>query len=193
MQKMQPARISRRTGTRFLILVAMFGGIGALLLWAKATATNVPGISLPAALQDFITLTLSVVVEALPFVILGAVVSAIIRLYVPPQLFVRLLPQQPALRRLYVSLLGTFMPVCECGNVPVARGLMLRGLSVSESTTFLLAAPIINPVTLFATSQAFRFDPSIVWTRMAGASFLYCPVMTSRWDRPRARLRGPAR
>src|SRR5918993_1080752 len=64
---------------------------------------------------------------------------------------------------------ATFMPVCECGNVPVARGLVIRGLSVAESTTFLLAAPIINPVTLLATSQAFRLDPSIVWIRLAGA------------------------
>jgi uncharacterized protein len=61
------------------------------------------------------------------------------------------------------------MPVCECGNVPVARGFIIRGLSVSESMTFLLAAPILNPVTLLSTSQAFRLDPSIVWIRMAGA------------------------
>ena len=45
---------------------------------------------------------------------------------------------------------------------------MIRGLSVAESTTFLLAAPIINPVTLLATYQAFPLDPSIVWIRMAG-------------------------
>jgi uncharacterized protein len=53
--------------------------------------------------------------------------------------------------------------------VPVARGFIIRGLSVSESMTFLLAAPILNPVTLLSTSQAFRLDPSIVWIRMAGA------------------------
>ena len=40
-----------------------------------------------------------------------------------------------------------FMPVCECGNVPVARGLVVRGLSIPDSMTFLLAAPIVNPVT----------------------------------------------
>jgi uncharacterized membrane protein YraQ (UPF0718 family) len=49
------------------------------------------------------------------------------------------------------------------------RGLVIRGLSVGESMTFLLAAPILNPVTLLSTSQAFRLDPSIVWLRMAGA------------------------
>jgi uncharacterized membrane protein YraQ (UPF0718 family) len=33
----------------------------------------------------------------------------------------------------------------------------------------LLAAPILNPVTLLTTYQAFPLDPSIVWIRMAGA------------------------
>jgi uncharacterized protein len=100
---------------------------------------------------------------------LGALVSAVIRLVGSTERLIQLLPKRPLLRRLSISLLGTFMPVCECGNVPVARGFIIRGLSVSESMTFLLAAPILNPVTLLSTSQAFRLDPSIVWIRMAGA------------------------
>ena len=126
------------------------------------------GLSLPRAVQDFVTLTLSIMVEATPFVILGALVSAAIRIYVPAQRIVAFLPRRPAFRRLWISFLGMFMPVCECGNMPVARGLIFKGLSISDSTTFLLAAPIINPVTLFSTSQAFRLDPSIVWLRLAG-------------------------
>jgi hypothetical protein len=48
------------------------------------------------------------------------------------------------------------MPVCECGNIPVAKRLIMKGLSVSQSFTFLLAAPIINPVTIIATYEAFK-------------------------------------
>jgi uncharacterized membrane protein YraQ (UPF0718 family) len=65
-----------------------------------------------------------------------------------------------------------FMPVCECGSVPVARGLVVRGLSIPDSMTFLLAAPIVNPVTLLAISQAFRLDQAMVWIRLAGALFI---------------------
>jgi uncharacterized protein len=99
-------------------------------------------------------------------------VSVVIRLFALTQRLIQLLPKRPLLRRLAISLCGTFMPVCECGNMPVARGLVIKGLSVAESMTFLLAAPIINPVTLLTTSQAFRLDPSIVWIRMAGALFI---------------------
>src|SRR5215203_3888069 len=168
MQKTQAVGLNKRAVVRFLLLLLGFALAGALLLWLKAVATNVLSLSLPTELQDLITLALSIVVEALPFVILGALVSVIVRFFAPTERILRLLPKRPLLRRLSISLFGTFMPVCECGNVPVARGLVIRGLSVAESTTFLLAAPIINPVTLLATSQAFPLDPSIVWIRMAG-------------------------
>ena len=162
---------------RFLTLLVGFGAVGALLVCLKFAPADLLELSLPLSssssssseLQDFLTLALSIVVEALPFVVLGALVSALIRLFGPTQRLLQLLPKRPMLRRLSISLLGSFMPVCECGNVPVARGLVIRGLSVGESMTFLLAAPILNPVTLLSTSQAFRLDPSIVWLRMAGA------------------------
>jgi uncharacterized membrane protein YraQ (UPF0718 family) len=168
MQRAQPARHSRWALVRALLLGVGFALAGAFLLWLKTVETDGLGLSLPSELQDFTTLALSIVVEALPFVILGALVSVIVRLFAPTERILRLLPKRPLLRRLSISLFGTFMPVCECGNVPVARGLVIRGLSVAESTTFLLAAPIINPVTLLATYQAFPLDPSIVWIRMAG-------------------------
>jgi len=168
MQRAQPARHNRWAFVSSLLLGVAFVLAAAFLLWLKTVETDGLGLSLPSELQDFTTLALSIVVEALPFVILGALVSVIVRLFAPTQRILRLLPKRPLLRRLSISLFGTFMPVCECGNVPVARGLVIRGLSVAESTTFLLAAPIINPVTLLATSQAFRLDPSIVWIRMAG-------------------------
>ena len=169
MQKAQAVKDNKGSFVSFLLLLVTFGLVAALLLWLKVAAANTLELALPNEIQDFITLALSIVVEALPFVVLGALVSAIIRLFGATQRLMHLLPKRPLLRRLSISLLGTFMPVCECGNVPVARGLVIRGMSVSESMTFLLAAPILNPVTLLATSQAFRLDPSIVWIRMAGA------------------------
>jgi uncharacterized membrane protein YraQ (UPF0718 family) len=171
-QEPQALKPNNRSIAHFLMLLVGFGAVAVLLLWLKAAMADASSVSLPNELQDFITLTLSVIIEALPFVILGALVSTAIRLFVSTERLIRLLPKRPLLKRLSISLLGTFMPVCECGNMPVARGLMFKGLSVADSTTFLLAAPILNPVTLLATYQAFSLDPSIVWIRMAGALFI---------------------
>src|SRR5918995_5481570 len=126
MQKTQAVGLNKRAVVRFLLLLMGFALAGALLLWLKAVATNGSGLSLPTRLQDLTTLALSIVVEALPFVILGALVSVIVRLFAPTQRILQLLPKRPLLRRLSISLFGTFMPVCECGNVPVARGEQFR-------------------------------------------------------------------
>jgi uncharacterized protein len=120
-------------------------------------------------LQDFITLMLGIIVEAFPFVVLGVLVSVIVALYFKAEWIVKILPQNRFLSHILISLLGVFMPVCECGNIPVARRMMLKGFSASQSLTFLLAAPIINPVTYISTAEAFSFDPSVVVIRMLAA------------------------
>ncbi|MDQ4137328.1 MAG: permease [Actinomycetota bacterium] len=127
------------------------------------------GLSLPALLSDFVTLTLSVVIESLPFVVLGILLSIVVQVWLPEHLLHRVLPRNAAGRRLAISLLGILLPVCECGNVPLARGLMIRGFSVSESITFLLAAPILNPVTIITTYQVFGWDDGILLARVLGA------------------------
>ncbi|QEO08925.1 permease [Protaetiibacter larvae] len=126
------------------------------------------GGGLPNAVRDFFTLSISVLVESLPFVFLGVLLSILVQVWVPASLFDRLLPRRPVLRRAAMSLLGVLLPVCECGNVPLARALIIRGLTVSESLTFLLAAPILNPVTIVTTLQAFGWDHGILVGRVVG-------------------------
>ena len=125
-------------------------------------------IDLPKQVQDFITLSLGIIIEALPFVMLGLFFSIIVRLWLPHDWLLKYLPKQPFLRRALISLLGVFMPVCECGNVPLARGLLAKGLTPAESLTFLLAAPILNPVTIITTQQAFSDDNTVLIARILG-------------------------
>ncbi|UBH04564.1 hypothetical protein K8P10_000075 [Leucobacter sp. Psy1] len=123
---------------------------------------------LPDRLSDFVTLSVSVFIESLPFVFLGILLSIVVQVWLPPTLIERVLPRRPALRRAALSLLGVLLPVCECGNVPLARGLILRGFTPAEALTFLLAAPILNPVTIITTYQAFGWDHGILVARILG-------------------------
>lgn len=43
--------------------------------------------------------------------------------------------------------------------------LLRRGLTVPDAMTFLLAAPILNPVTVITTYQAFGFADGILVSR----------------------------
>lgn len=131
---------------------------------------------LPDRAQDFITLTSSIIIESLPFVILGILLSILVQVWLPDNFIIRHLPKQPFLRRACISLLGVFLPVCECGNVPLARGLIVKGFTVPESLTFLLAAPILNPITIITTHQAFGGDNTILIARLVGG-FLIANVI----------------
>lgn len=123
---------------------------------------------LPSAGRDFFTLSVSVMVESMPFVFLGIGISILVQIWLPDRIW-GWLPRNPVMRRMVLSVLGVVFPVCECGNVPMARGLMMRGLGVGESLTFLMAAPILNPVTIITTYQAFGFDDGILLGRIVGA------------------------
>ncbi len=116
--------------------------------------------------HDFMTLACSLIVEALPFVVLGVTISVLIQVFLPTHTLMRLMPKHRAARRIVVSFLGILMPVCECGNVPVARGLMARGFTSQEAIVFLLAAPSVNIVTFIATYQAFNQQPSMAIARV---------------------------
>lgn len=157
-----PARTSRaRLAIAGVVLVV---GMAALRVFAPESGA----IDLGNAAQDFVTLSLSVVIESLPFVFLGIGLAVVVQVWVPEHVLMRLLPRTPVLRRSVLSLLGVLLPVCECGNVPLSRGLIMRGLTVPEAMTFLVAAPIINPVTILTTYQAFGFDDGILVARVLG-------------------------
>jgi uncharacterized membrane protein YraQ (UPF0718 family) len=88
---------------------------------------------------------------------------------VTPEWILTKVPKNKYASHAIISLLGIVMPVCECGNVPVVRRFMLHGFSVSQATTFLLAAPIVNPITFISTWEAFGFDRSVAIIRVIAA------------------------
>ena len=160
----------KRSGIRMRTVVGLFvglAGIGAVFVVRALTPALGPW-SLPNRAQDLLTLSISVIIESLPFVILGIVLSILVQVWVPDRWIMRILPRNEFLRRAMISFLGIFLPVCECGNVPLARGLIVKGFTVSESMTFLLAAPIVNPITILTTGQAFGFDSWIFAARLVG-------------------------
>ena len=144
-------------------LAVLVGLIGVVWLRVLTDQTLQP---FQGQMQDVLTLAISLLVESLPFIILGIGLSIVVQVFVPESWLVKWLPRNPFGRRAIVSLFGMFLPVCECGNVPLARGLMGRGYSVGDSVTFLLAAPIVNPVTIITTHQAFGFDDGILVARL---------------------------
>lgn len=117
-------------------------------------------------LNSAFTLFLSLLVEAVPFLLLGVLFSGLLLFFVDERKLVRLLPKNPLLGAFAGSCVGFLFPVCECGNVPVARRLLMQGAPSPVAIGFLLAAPTINPIVFWATWTAFRDQPEIVFLRV---------------------------
>ncbi|MBV9387400.1 MAG: permease [Chroococcidiopsidaceae cyanobacterium CP_BM_ER_R8_30] len=117
-------------------------------------------------LNNAFTLFLSLLVEAMPFLLLGVLFSGVLLLFIDERRLIAKLPKNPMLGALVGSFIGFLFPVCECGNVPVARRLLMQGVSAPVAIGFLLAAPTINPIVIWATWTAFRDQPEIVVLRI---------------------------
>lgn len=156
----QPASATNR----WLAVAAITTALTVLTL----LTTLLPQDLVPWQARDAGTLALGVFIESFPFVVLGTVVAVAVQFWVPQHLLLRILPRSAWLRRGVLSLLGFLLPVCECGNVPLARGLLRRGFAPAEAITFVLAAPLLNPVTIITTYQAFGFQDGILIARIVG-------------------------
>jgi uncharacterized membrane protein YraQ (UPF0718 family) len=117
-------------------------------------------------LNNGFTLFLSLLVEAMPFLLLGVLFSSLLLFFVDERKLVEKMPKNPLLGALVGSMIGFLFPVCECGNVPVARRLLMQGVPTPVAIGFLLAAPTINPIVIWATWTAFRDQPEIVVLRV---------------------------
>ena len=105
--------------------------------------------------STFALIFTSIVVEALPFILFGALVSAAIAVWVPMRTIEWIGRLPLALQVPGAAVAGFAFPVCECGSVPVARRLIMRGVHPAAGLAFMLAAPIVNPIVLASTWVAY--------------------------------------
>lgn len=134
------------------------------------------------ALRTGATVFVAVCVQAMPFLVLGVLVSGAIAAFVPARLLRRVLPARPALAVPVAGLAGVALPGCECASVPVARRLMQQGVPEPVALAFLLAAPAVNPVVLVATAVAFPAAPQMVLARFL-ASLATALLLGWAWAR----------
>jgi uncharacterized membrane protein YraQ (UPF0718 family) len=108
------------------------------------------------SLPDFSYAFLSVLLEGVPFILIGTLLSGIIDEFLPSRVMVRFLPRNAFLGICLSGTMGLVFPMCECGVVPVVRRLINKGLPVSNAIAYMLGAPIVNLIVLASTYVAFR-------------------------------------
>lgn len=108
---------------------------------------------------------ISILIEAIPFILIGVILSGIIQMFVSEEMIARIMPKNRFLAVLFGALAGVLFPACECGIIPITRRLLLKGVPLHAGVAFMLTAPIINPIVLFSTFIAFGNRWSIVFYR----------------------------
>ena len=142
---------------RLILIVIAFAAVALLLAAILGTGDDAGTI-----LSIFSTRFLGIFIEAVPFLLLGTLASGLIDAFIGADDIARWVPRNPLLATLVGTFMGFAFPVCECGVVPVVRRLYTKGLPMSVGVTFLLAAPVINPVVLVSTYVAFGFGAVLI-------------------------------
>lgn len=124
---------------------------------------------IPNSVLQMSTIFLSIVIEALPFVLLGCLISGALQVFLTPDRVKRWLPDNRFLSILTGSVLGFFFPSCECGIVPIVHQFVKKGVPVHTAFAFMLTAPIINPIVIFSTFIAFGNSWEMAGWRMVGS------------------------
>jgi uncharacterized protein len=111
------------------------------------------------------TIFISILIEALPFILLGVLISGIIQIFVTEEMMARIIPKNKILAVFSAAFIGAIFPACECGIVPITRRLMAKGVPLYAAIPFMLTGPVINPIVLFSTYIAFGNNWNMVLYR----------------------------
>lgn len=117
---------------------------------------------------DFSIIFTSIILDSIPFIIIGSIVSAVIQLFISEEFIERIIPKNNILGYIGAALIGLIFPVCECAIVPITRRLIKKGVPVGLGITFMLSVPIVNPVVIMSTYYAFYDKQSMVFVRTIG-------------------------
>ncbi|MCU1684315.1 MAG: permease [Amycolatopsis sp.] len=172
-------RPGKRAGRARITSIEVLCAILLIAILAQGWLQNVFDVP---ALRTGATVFVAVCVQALPFLVLGVLISGAIAAFVPAHVLEKVLPRKQNVAVGVAGLAGVALPGCECASVPVARRLIGQGVAPAAALTFLLAAPAVNPVVLVATAVAFPGRPEMVLARFLG-SLATAMVMGWIWAR----------
>ncbi|MEL6309491.1 MAG: permease [Chloroflexota bacterium] len=154
MTTLQPTTRTNRGWLEWFMAILFIG----LIALATLTADRDVGTTIVI----FTTRFLGIFIEAVPFLLLGTVVSGLIEAFIRAEDIAKLMPRRAVPATIAGAFLGFAFPVCECGVVPVVRRLYTKGLPLSVGIAFLLAAPVMNPIVLASTYIAFGWGPVLI-------------------------------
>lgn len=122
--------------------------------------------SMPSSVNTILNIFLGIVFQALPFLLIGVLLSSLIQVFISREAIERLFPKSLFGGMLTAVGAGFFLPVCDCASIPIFRSLVKKGVPLPAAVTFMTATPVINPVVMLSTYYAFNANLRFMLTRV---------------------------
>lgn len=132
-------------------------------------------LQLVSRLNLFATVFLGIFIEALPYLLLGTLISGLVEVFLDRTVMARFISRRAVPAAITGALMGLVFPVCECGVIPLTRRLFHKGLPLPAGIAFLLAAPVLNPIVILSTAAAFGWGPMLAWR--VGLSLVFAVIV----------------
>ncbi|BDH63298.1 permease [Lysinibacillus sp. PLM2] len=145
--------------------------LGILILVLVPIFLNGTTLTIPNSFNQLNTIFLSILIEAIPFVLIGVLIAGFIQIFITEDHIRACIPKNKFLAVLMSCVVGAAFPACECGIVPIVRRLIGKGVPLYAGVGFLLTGPLINPIVILSTYMAFGNDMEMAMLRM-GVGFV---------------------
>ncbi|WP_024296354.1 permease [Lacrimispora indolis] len=134
----------------FMLIICLFLLAGII--------SGLEGLPISRMVNLFFGMTL----QAVPFLLIGILLSSVIQILIPDGMLERWFPKSLVLGMAAALAGGFLLPVCDCASIPVFRSLIKKGIPLPVAVTFMMAAPVMNPVVLLSTFYAFGGNMTVV-------------------------------
>ncbi|HWP52077.1 MAG TPA: permease [Clostridia bacterium] len=155
----------RKAGVDVSIVITLVI-ITILLAYLLFSFARVVDAAIIDRLQIFNTIFISILMQAFPFMLIGIFVSSAMEVFAPDEFVVSIFTSRFGLGFVTAMFAGLLFPVCECAIVPVTTRLVKKGVALPIAVTFMLSAPIINPIVIVSTLYAFPGQPHVAFFRI---------------------------
>lgn len=155
----------------FVVIIVIF------FVSTSQSIGQVLSIHLPNSFQQMNTIFLSILIEAIPFVLIGVLIAGFIQIFVTEEMVRKWIPQNRYLAVFMSCVIGALFPACECGIVPIVRRLVSKKVPIHAAVGFLLTGPLINPIVIFSTYVAFGNNLRMALLRM-GVGFVAAIIIS---------------
>ena len=152
--------VTPHRASRTVIWLVLIGVLAVILLSILPLSFF---FQLGSRLNLFATVFLGIFIEAMPYLLIGTLISGLVEVFLDREQMARFISKRPVPAAVTGAFMGLLFPVCECGVIPLTRRLFHKGLPLSAGIAFLLAAPVLNPIVIFSTAAAFGWGAMLAW------------------------------